>query len=228
MTELSIVRGNWPREAVEIAVQKSWLEGWRMGIAASGTVMSASWEDPRERMMPVVKTIIAYGMRGWAKVQRSKRTAARAQRRLSPHHGPVQVSGRSIFDPALRHNESPAPTWMPLTTGMGVTRFAQLSRPVTLKKPTNTATTIPAAAFSLRENLRAMATAAMAFIGWTGRGRPKERPVRMLAAPVKSSVEGNDIEFDITSAVMSGSNVPRSPSEPDSSASGCSRIVSTL
>lgn len=50
----------------------------------------------------------------------------------------------------------------------------------------------------------------------------------MLAAPVKSKVEGKDIEFDITRAVMSGSNVPRSPSEPDSSASGCSRIVSTL
>lgn len=64
MTELSIVRGNWPREAVEIAVQKSWLEGWRMGIAASGTVISASWGDARERMMPVVKTMIAYGMRG--------------------------------------------------------------------------------------------------------------------------------------------------------------------
>lgn len=70
-----------------------------------------------------------------------------------------------MLDPALRHSESPAPTWMPFTTGMGVTRFAQLSKPVTLNKPTNAATTIPAAAFSLSEKLRAMATAAMAFMG---------------------------------------------------------------
>ena len=106
--------------------------------------------------------------------------------------------------------------------------MAQLSRPVTLNRATSPATTRPAAAFSSSENLRAMATAAMAFIGWTGSGNPNATPVKIFAAPVNNSVDGNEIEFVITSAVMSGSNVPRSPREPDSSASGCDLIVLTL
>jgi hypothetical protein len=68
----------------------------------------------------------------------------------------------------------------------------------------------------------------MAFMGCTGRGIPNEAPVRMLAAPVNSSVDGKDIEFVTTSAVMSGSSVPRSPKDPESSASGCALIVSIL
>jgi hypothetical protein len=65
-------------------------------------------------------------------------------------------------------------------------------------------------------------------MGCTGRGIPKATPVRTFAAPVNSSVEGKDIEFVKTSVVMSGNRVPRSPSEPDSSANGCDLIVSTL
>lgn len=162
------------------------------------------------------------------KVRRSRATAAMAQRRLSPHHGPVQVSGKSIFEPALRQRESPAPTCMPLTTGMGVTLLAQLIRPTRLKMPTIVATTIPAAAFSSSVNFLAMATAAIAFMGWTGRGIPNVMPVKILAAPVKSRVDGSEIEFVSTRAVMSGRSVPRSPREPESSASGCDLIVLTL
>jgi hypothetical protein len=110
---------------------------------------------------------------------------------------------------------------MPFTTGIGVTRLAQLISPVTLNTPTKPATTNPAAAFSSSVNFRAMATAAIAFIGCTGSGIPKDTPVNMLAAPVKSSVDGRDIEFVRTSTVNSGSSVPKSPSEPEISASGC-------
>jgi hypothetical protein len=106
--------------------------------------------------------------------------------------------------------------------------LAHLSSPVTLNRPTNPATTRPAAAFSSRENLCAMATAAMAFMGWTGSGNPNVTPVKMFAAPVNNNVDGNEIEFVMTSAVMSGSKVPRSPREPDSSASGCDLTVLKL
>ena len=159
----------------------------------------------------------------------SKRvTAAMATKRLSPHHGPVQVSDERSFVPVLKHSDRPAPTWIPFTTGIGVTRFAQLINPVMLNTPTRPATTNPAAAFCSSVNCRAIATAAMAFIGCTGSGIPKARPVSTFAAPVKRRVEGSDIEFVRTRVVMSGSSVPRSPSEPDSSANGWDFIVSML
>jgi hypothetical protein len=50
----------------------------------------------------------------------------------------------------------------------------------------------------------------------------------MFAAPVKRRVEGSEMEFVRTSVVMSGRSVPRSPSEPDSSARGCDFSVSRL
>lgn len=87
---------------------------------------------------------------------------------------------------------------------------------------------MPAAAFSSRVNLREMATAAIAFMGWTGNGMPKAMPVSMLAAPVKSNVAGREMELEMTRAVMRGKRVPRSPSEPESSARGAATKVSTL
>jgi hypothetical protein len=53
-------------------------------------------------------------------------------------------------------------------------------------------------------------------------------PVNMLAAPVNSKVDGSEIELVMTRAVINGSRVPRSPSEPESSASGCDLSVRTL
>jgi hypothetical protein len=117
---------------------------------------------------------------------------------------------------------------MPFTIGIGVTLLANPIKPVMLKIPTKPATTSPAAAFSSSVNLRAIATAAMAFIGCTGSGMPNTTPVKIFAAPVNSSVDGKEIEFASTSAVISGSRVPRSPRDPDSSASGWDLIVSTL
>jgi len=131
-------------------------------------------------------------------------------------------------EPALRQRLRPAPIWMPLTTGTGVTLLAQLIMPVILMIPTRAATTMPAAAVVLREKFLAMATAAIAFMGWTGSGMPKPMPVRILAAPVNRRVEGREIEFWIVRAVIKGRRVPRSPREPESSARGWVRRVRRL
>jgi hypothetical protein len=222
------VSGSWPKDAVVVAFQKSFAEGCTIGIEVCETVEESVLGPRIDKRRPTPKTIMAYGIRGNANVNNSRTTAATTHMRLSPHHGPVQVKGASIFEPALKQSEIPAPTWMPFTTGIGVTRFAQLINPVTLNTPTKPATTSPAAAFSSSVNFLAIATAAIAFMGCTGSGIPNATPVKMLAAPVNSSVDGNDIEFVSTSAVMSGSNVPKSPREPESSASGCDLKKSTL
>jgi hypothetical protein len=221
MTELRRVRGSWPREAVVVAVRKSWEEGWRMGIAEMDGMPGVVWiGEKMEKMRPMVKTMRAYGIRGKGRVKMRRMAAASAQRGLSPHHSPIHPSGARRFDPALKQSDSPAPTCMPLTTGTGVTLLAHCIIPVTLMIPTNAATTNPAAAFSSIVNFRAIATAAMAFMGCTGSGMPKATPVRMFVAPVNRRVEGRDIEFVRTRAVISGRSVPRSPSEPESSARG--------
>lgn len=170
--------------------------------------------------MPIANTMSAYGILGYANVGNRNRAAARAHRKLSPHHGPVQVNGAISVVPALIQRERPAPTWMPLTTGTGVTLFAHLIRPVMLKIPTRAATTRPAAAFSSIVNFRAIAIEAIAFIGCTGKGIPNATPVKTFAAPVKSKVDGSDIDPVKTSAVMRGRRVPKSPREPDNSERG--------
>lgn len=184
---------------------------------------------PREdRIRPITKTMRAYGSFGYAKVTKRSMTAAIAQSKLSPHHGPVHSRGFNIVVPALKHSDKPAPTCMPFTTGIGVTRFAQLINPVTLNNPTKAATINPAAAFSSSVNFRAIATAAIAFIGCTGSGMPNAMPVKAFAAPVNKSVEGREMELVTTRAVISGSRVPRSPSDPETSAKGCDLSVCTL
>lgn len=184
--------------------------------------------DSNESTIPKPKTRMAYGSFGYMSVESKRTTAAIAQIKLSPHQGLVQVKGVSILEPALKQSDRPAPTCIPLTTGIGVTRFAHLISPVILKKPTTPATTRPAAAFSSSVNCPAIATAAIAFMGCTGKGSPNVIPVKILAAPVNNSVDGSEIEFDRTSAVISGRSVPKSPSDPDSSASGCDLMVSIL
>ena len=64
--------------------------------------------------------------------------------------------------PAEMTRESPAPTWIPLTTGVGITRVNHLRRPVTLKMSTTPDVVKPAETVSPIENFLAMATAAMA------------------------------------------------------------------
>lgn len=212
-----------------LAFQTSFHEGWTRGITERNTGGDgASVDDERDKMIPTVKAINAYGNLGYPNEQIRSRTAAIAQRRLSPHHGPVQVRDKSMFVPALRHKDRPAPTWMPLTTGIGVMRLAHVIKPVRLNNPTKPATTRPAAAFSSSVNLRAIATAAMAFMGCTGKGIPNATPVRILAAPVNRRVEGREMELESTRAVISGKRVPKSPNEPESSARGCDLMVDML
>lgn len=57
---------------------------------------------------------------------------------------------------------------------------------------------------------------------------PKKTPVKILASPEKTSVEPRSMEPVMAIAIMRGSNVPRSPRAPDSSASGDVLSVRTL
>lgn len=122
----------------------------------------------------------------------------------------------------------PAPTWIPFTTGTGTTRCSQCSKPVRLSTNTARETVKPAAAVSSLLNFWLMATAAMAFIGWTGRGTPNTTPVRMFARPEKTSVLARSIELLTLKAIIRGSSVPRSPRLPESSERGAWRRVEKL
>lgn len=82
--------------------------------------------------------------------------------------------------PAAMIKLKPAPTWIPFTTGMGMTLVNQERSPEMLKKRMQLATKIPAAAVCPAVRDLKIATAAMAFIGCTGSGMPKKAPVRML------------------------------------------------
>ena len=66
------------------------------------------------------------------------------------------------------------------------------------------------------------------FIGWTGRGIPKATPVKIFQKPEKTNVVDNDIELLTARAIISGSRVPRSPSDPEISDKGELRKVATL
>lgn len=91
----------------------------------------------------------------------------------------------------------------------------RVRRPVTLNRRMKAATKRPAAAMAPLVKVRAMATAAMAFMGWTGRGIPKKTPVRMLKSPEKISVLERETVLLTARAMAMGRNVPRSPREPE-------------
>ncbi len=59
----------------------------------------------------------------------------------------------------------PAPTWMPFTTGIGMTRVNQESSPVMLKTRMQDETNMPAAAVCPAVRPLRIETAAIAFIG---------------------------------------------------------------
>jgi len=60
-----------------------------------------------------------------------------------------------------------------------------------------------------------MATAAIAFIGWTAIGISKISPVTMLKMPAKNRADVKSRPFVTLMPTSSGINVPRSPSEPE-------------
>ena len=65
-------------------------------------------------------------------------------------------------------------------------------------------------------------------MGCTGNGIPKATPVTIFHRPEKTKVVESDIELLIARAIMSGSRVPRSPSDPEISDIGELRMVPTL
>jgi hypothetical protein len=87
--------------------------------------------------------------------------------------------------------------------------------PVTLKTRMTPPTKMPAVAIEPSVKLRAIATAAIAFIGWTGSGIPKHIPVRMLKMPEKTNVLAREIVPFAARAMAMGRNVPRSPRDPE-------------
>ena len=123
---------------------------------------------------------------------------------------------------------------IPFITGTGILRVNRCSKPLTLKIPRKPATKRPAEATSARLKSLARATDAMAFIGCTGNGIPKAKPVNIFARPVNTRVVDRDIagitlwEDWLAKAIMRGSKVPRSPNEPEISFIGCRRKVSRL
>jgi hypothetical protein len=66
------------------------------------------------------------------------------------------------------------------------------------------------------------------FIGWTGRGIPKNTPVRIFHKPERTRVVDKEIELLTARVIMRGSRVPRSPNEPEISDRGDFRSVATL
>ncbi len=90
------------------------------------------------------------------------------------------------------------------------------------------ATKMPALAISAWLKFWASATAAMAFMGCTGKGMPKARPVSMLASPLKTSVLEREMARIWVRAMRMGRRVPRSPKAPDISVNGWREKVSRL
>ena len=74
---------------------------------------------------------------------------------------------------------------------------------------------IPAARICPSERCSEIATAAIAFIGWTAIGIEKINPVMILNKPAKNSAEAKSNPLVTLIPTRSGRNVPRSPSEPD-------------
>lgn len=116
------------------------------------------------KMIPEMKMARAYG-KGRARrvcVKRRARNEASAHRRLSAQDGDVHPKGWRSVVPADVMRESPAPTWMPFTTGMGMARVNVERSPVTLKSKTARETNRPAEVVCVIVKCREMATAAMA------------------------------------------------------------------
>ena len=121
-----------------------------------------------ENTKPTTNTRSAYGSLGDNWVVRRARKAKMVQRRLSNAFGVVQPSGRRRLEPADKTRERPAPTWMPFTTGVGITFVNHLSRPVMLKMKTMLDVVKPADIVSSMVNFLAIATAAIACMSQMG------------------------------------------------------------
>jgi hypothetical protein len=101
-------------------------------------------------------------MRGDFWVARRARNARMAQMRLSTKLGVVHPRGDNRLVPADIIRLRPAPTWIPLITGVGIARVNHCRRPVALKINTTPEVVNPAEIVSSIENFLEIATAAMA------------------------------------------------------------------
>jgi hypothetical protein len=226
--EFNVVSGSCPNPASTLPTRISVQLGTNtcgrhirsVGRFSGGTAMIAV-------TTPSKKTAKAYGNRFNDAVSSSTMNAAAAPRRLSCH-GDTAPRGLSKLLPAERISDNAAPTCMPLTTGIGMILVNHCRSPVTLKKSTAMLTKRPADAVSALVRLRDIATAAMAFIGCTGRGMANTRPVMMLKHPVKMRVVESEIDSVMERAMRRGRRVPRSPREPDISCRGEERNVFRL
>jgi len=164
MIEFRVVSGIWPRPASRAPVLKAAQSGTNVvgcQIRKDGRPLDPAMK--KERTSPKMKITRAYGTFGVFWVRRSARKAKIAQIRLSATLGVVQPRGCRRVVPADRTRESPAPTWIPLTTGVGITCVNHRSMPVTLNMNTNPDVVKPADTVSSIENFLAIATAAIAF-----------------------------------------------------------------
>ncbi len=172
MMELSVVSGSWPT-----AMSNAW--DWNQAGMCTRGCQNARWgsrytrccECPSQPVRITMKAMArpnrnianAYGNRTSRCVQRRSTNAASAHRRLSSG-GLVQPSGCRRDVPADMIRLRPAPSWMPLTTGTGICRVSQRSRPVALSNSTAALTQAPAATVSPTPACVEIAAAAMAWI----------------------------------------------------------------
>lgn len=183
MTELRVVRGSWPRPAVRMPVAHAeplGREMWgcqRVGVGRGMWVVSVR---VRESVRPRTRAMSAKGVVGRRVVRAKARKVQINQMWLSVQLGPRKVSLLRALVPAAMTREKPAPSCMPFTIGMGIVRVKSARRPVTEKRRRQRDTKMPAALMEGAERFLRRATAAMAFMGWTGRGMPYRRPVAML------------------------------------------------
>ena len=112
---------------------------------------------------------------------------------------------------------SPMPSCIPLITAIGTKRSTFPIRLLTPSKKTTAPTISPAAAISPGSKCSAIATAAIAFIGCTGIGKPNIIPVVMLNSPAKINTRAGSRPLTMTSAAVSGMKVPKSPRPPENS-----------
>lgn len=158
------MRGTCPRPASKAPVENWDQEGtYVRGCHALKEGSVSSPPIHRDKTSPRMKINNAYGTRGIFWVKSNATNAKSAHTRLSPQFGLNQPSGCKRELPADNTSDSPAPTWMPFTTGVGITRVNHLSIPVALNTKTIPAVVKPAEMVSSMENFRAMATAAMAY-----------------------------------------------------------------
>jgi hypothetical protein len=97
-----------------------------------------------EKIIPRRKIDKAYGNRENCNVISRRIKAKMAHSILSAQLGDDNPRGWRRELPADNTKERPAPTWMPLTTGVGITRLNHLSKPERLKISTTPETKKPA------------------------------------------------------------------------------------